>query len=190
MTVGPVIGHNQHRDPYLVIHNSFALMRYECGIPSGEALPEDMDTLVTSQNSHNDISSFDTKTLEEIVYLESGSEQEAPNTLLPCDMPQPITTYHTSLSTDKLSVLESVNAPMHTAFFCSFEAQRRVDVLQKFWGDYTNEEHGFCLVFPSTARNKKQKKQTNRQASPKNKSSEHIQTRSKQGVVKSNLKYL
>jgi len=101
-------------------------------------------------------------------------------------MIQPITTYHTSLSADKLPVLKP---PLHTAFVCSSEAQRSVDILQKFFGDSTNEEHESSLVCPSAARNKKQKKQTNRQVSPKSTSNEHIQTRSKKGVIKSNPKY-
>ena len=111
------------------------------------------------------------------------------STLLPCVMPQPITTYYTSLTADKRPVLELVNTLRHTTVVCSSEAQRSVE-LQKFWGDYTNEEHESRLICPSAARNKKQKKQTNRQVSPKSTSSEHIQTRSKRGVVKSNLKYL
>lgn len=101
-------------------------------------------------------------------------------------MPQPITTYHSSLSADKLPILKPL---VYTANACSSEAQRSVDILQKFWGDYTNEEHESSLVCPSAARIKKQKKQTNRQVSPKSTKSEHIQTRSKKGVIKSNPKY-
>jgi len=48
---------------------------------------------------------------------------------------------------------------MHTVVVCSSETQRSVDILQKFWGDYTNEEQESSLVCPSAARNKKQKKQ-------------------------------
>lgn len=107
------------------------------------------------------------------------------STLMPCVMPQPITTYYTSLSADKLPVLE----PVHTAVVCSAAAQRSVDILQKFWGDYTNDEHESSLAYPSAARNKKLKKQTNRQVSPKSTSSERIQTRSKKGVIKNNPKY-
>lgn len=47
----------------------------------------------------------------------------------------------------------------------------------------------YSLVYPSAARNKKQKKQTNRQISSKSTSSEHIQTRLKKGVIKNNHKY-
>jgi len=108
------------------------------------------------------------------------------STLPHCAMPQPITTYHTSLTADKLPVLE----PVHAATVCSSAAQRSVDILQKFWGDYTNGERDSSLVCPTTTKNKKEKKQKNRQVSPKSTSSEHIQTRSKKGVVKSNPKYL
>jgi len=101
-------------------------------------------------------------------------------------MPQPITTYHTILS----AVLELVNTPLHAAVVCSSAAQRSVDILQQFWGDYTIEEHESSLACPSTARNKKQKKQKNIQVSPKSTNSEHIQTLSKKGVPKSNPKYL
>ena len=52
------------------------------------------------------------------------------STLSHCAMPQPITTYHTSLAEDKLPVLE----PVHAATVCSSEAQRSLDILQKFWG--------------------------------------------------------
>ena len=97
-----------------------------------------------------------------------------------------ITTYHTSLIADKLPVLE----PVHAATVCSSAAQRSVDILQKFWGDYTNGEHDSSLVCPTGTKNKKEKKQKNRQVSPKSTSSEHIQTRSKNCVVKSNPKYL
>jgi hypothetical protein len=71
------------------------------------------------------------------------------STLLPCAMPQPITTYYTSLTADKRPVLEPVNTLGHTAVVCSSEAQRSVEILQKFWGDYTNEEHESSLVCPS-----------------------------------------
>ena len=63
-------------------------------------------------------------------------------------------------------------------------------ILQKFWGDYTPEEHEYSLACPAATIDKKKKKHTNRQVSPKSTSSEHIQTRSKKGVVKSNPKYL
>ena len=120
--------------------------------------------------------------------LASDSDEQFLAHVSGCAMPQPITTYHTSLSGDKLPVLMP---PVHTAVVCSSEAQRSVDILQKFWGDYTNDEHEHesSLVCPSAARIKKQKKQTNRQVSPISTSSEHIQTRSKKGVIKSNPKY-
>jgi hypothetical protein len=79
------------------------------------------------------------------------------NTLMTSVTPQPITTYHTSLSADKLPVLESVNTPVHTAVVCSAKAQKSVDILQKFWGDYTNKEHESSLFYPSVARKKEEK---------------------------------
>jgi len=118
--------------------------------------------------------------------LASDSDEQSLAHVSGCAMPQPITTYHTSLTVNKLPVLKPL---VHTAVVCSSEAQRSVDILQKFWGDYTNEEPEFSLVCPSTARNKKQKKQTNRQVSPISTSSEHIQTHSKKGVIKINPKY-
>jgi hypothetical protein len=54
------------------------------------------------------------------------------STLRHCAMPQPITTNHTSLTTDKLLVLESDNTLVNIAIACSSEAQRSVDILQKF----------------------------------------------------------
>jgi len=118
--------------------------------------------------------------------LASDSDEQSLAHVSGCAMPQPITTYHTYLSADKLPVLKPL---VHTAVVCSSEAQRSVDILRKFWGDYTNKEPEFSLVCASTTRNKKQKKQTNRQVSPISTSSEHIQTRSKKGVIKSNPKY-
>jgi len=114
------------------------------------------------------------------------SDKSVLNHVSGCAMPQPITTYHTSLSADKLPILKP---PVHTVVVCSSAAQRSVEILQKFWGDYNNEEHESSLVCASAARNKKQKKQTNKQVSPKSTSSEHIQTHSKKGVIKSNPKY-
>jgi len=71
--------------------------------------------------------------------------------------------YYTSLSVDKRPILEPVITPGYTVVVCSSEAQRSVVILQKLWGDYTNEEHESSLVCPSAAKNKRQKKQTNRQ---------------------------
>jgi hypothetical protein len=82
--------------------------------------------------------------------------------------------------------LEHVNTEVHSAIELSSAAQRSVEILQKFWGDYTTEKHESSLACPVTATNKKKKKLTNIQVSPKSTSSEHIQTRSKKGVVKSN----
>jgi len=47
-------------------------------------------------------------------------------------MPQPITTYRTFLSVDKLPILELVNTPVHDAVACSSAGQRSVDILQQF----------------------------------------------------------
>jgi len=55
---------------------------------------------------------------------------------------------------------------------------------------YPNGEHDSSLVCPAATKNRKEKKQTNRQVLLKSINSEHIQTRSKKGVVKSNPKYL
>lgn len=107
---------------------------------------------------------FDTQVLPPTSMVSSGFD----NTLMPCVMPQPITTYHTSLSADKRPDLEPVNEQVHNVVVCSSEAQRSVDILQKFWGDCTNEELESSLVCPSAGSNKNQKKQANRQTSPKN----------------------
>jgi hypothetical protein len=56
-------------------------------------------------------------------------------------MPQPITTKHTSLTSDKCPVLEHANTKVHYAVELSSAAQRSVDILQKFWGDYTTERN-------------------------------------------------
>jgi hypothetical protein len=47
------------------------------------------------------------------------SNKSVLNLVSGCAMPQPITTYHTSLSADKLPILKH---PVHTAFACSSEA--------------------------------------------------------------------
>jgi len=61
---------------------------------------------------------FDRQVLPPTSIVSSGLD----NTLMPCLMLQPITTYHTSLSADMRSVLEPVNAQVHTAIVCSSEA--------------------------------------------------------------------
>jgi len=67
-------------------------------------------------------------TMENIVAVVPSNSSLVPglfgldSTLLPCAMPQPITTYHTSLTADKRPVLEPVNTLRHTAVVCSSEA--------------------------------------------------------------------
>jgi len=77
-------------------------------------------------------------TMENIVAVVPSNSSLVPglfgldSTLLPCAMPQPITTYHISLTADKRPVLEPVNTLRHTTVVCSSEAQRSVEILQKF----------------------------------------------------------
>ncbi|XP_039691187.1 uncharacterized protein [Medicago truncatula] len=75
------------------------------------------------------------------------------STLPHCALHQPITTYHTSLTSDKLPVLE----PVHAANVCSSEAQRSVDILQKFWGIILMESMILALSVWQQPRTKRKK---------------------------------
>ena len=115
--------------------------------------------------------------------LASDSDEQFLAHVSGCAMPQPITTYHTSLSGDKLPVLMP---PVHTAVVCSSEAQRSVDILQSFGGIIPMMSTSLALFVHQQLETKSKR---SRQISPISISSEHIRTRSKEGVIKSNPKY-
>jgi hypothetical protein len=54
-------------------------------------------------------------------------------------LPQPITIYHTSLTRDKLPVLEPMNIGLETTVSSSTADQNNVALMPKFWGDLADE---------------------------------------------------
>jgi len=81
----------------------------------------------------------------------------------------------------------SHSTKVHTALFVFLKLREVWTFYKSFGGIILMRSTNLALSVQQQLKTKK-KKQTNRQVSPKNISNEHIQTRSKKSVIKSNHK--
>lgn len=196
----------------IVLQNSFDMLSNEQGRDFGEALHKDMDILEVSDMldaipdnpkaiQDEGASSVPLTTLESpasvqdrppVIHTEVSNKDQ---TTVQSLMAMPITTYHTSLTSDKKPMCTLLESSSNT---CSEAAQKSVSILKKFWGDVDDEsddghEVGEDIEYPmlycsaGTTYIPATKNQNNKQKKGKHKvhptvpPSQRVRTRSKKG---------
>jgi len=198
----------------LVLHNSFELLVADCELPSGEARLGDKDLTHLSNDRLSNITKNgelrnSLKLLDDEVAIPVG-ESHHKVVLSPLKMATPVTTYE-ELGPDKGKVhgiggSESVSAA----------AKKSAQILSKFWGDVVDSDHTtdgtmdldtdtemmnmhpvalkFLVAQPDALHQPKSSRMSRKSSSSARgkgsdgiTSSEHIQTRSKKGVIKKTI---